>query len=146
MIELMARSWLPHPAAVPGSQRPAESFLNRLYDELTSSHATVHGDNDNALAVGFVMVNLADDFISPGRQATDTEPVVDAHRQPYDTERTLAKVREINRRPGPSSGQASFDALGVMVVNMRNDDSPVRVGSMNRRPRSRLTTLPTTAW
>ncbi len=100
--------------------------LPRLYDELTSSHATVHGDNDNALAVGFVMVNLAEDFISPGRQG-EGEPVVNAHRQPHDTERTLAKVREINRRPGPGSGQAGFDALGVMVVDMRNDGSPVTV-------------------
>jgi hypothetical protein len=101
--------------------------LPRLYDELTSSHATVHGDNDNALAVGFVMVNIADSFISPGRQGTgaDAEAVVNVHRQPHDTERTLAKVREINRRPGPRSGQSGFDALGVMVVDMRNDGSPV---------------------
>lgn len=101
--------------------------LPRLYDELTSSHATVHGDNDNALAVGFVMVNIADVFISPGRQAADGrgDAVVNTHRQPYDTERTVAKVREINRRPGPRSGQGGFDALGVIVVNMRNDGSPV---------------------
>lgn len=101
--------------------------LPRLFDELTSSHSTVHGDNDNALAVGFVMVNLADTFISPGRQAGGGEPVLNVHKQPLATERTVAKVREINRRPGPRSGQQGFDALGVLVVDMRNDGTPVTV-------------------
>ena len=31
----------------------------RLYDELNSSHATIHGNTDKAIAVGFVMVNMA---------------------------------------------------------------------------------------
>lgn len=100
--------------------------LPRLYDELTSSHSTVHGDNDNALAVGFVMVNITDEFLSPGRQGAG-DAVLNRHRQPYDTERTIAKVREINRRPGPRSGQAGFDALGVVVVDVVNDGSPVRL-------------------
>jgi hypothetical protein len=109
--------------------------LPRLYDELTSSHATVHGDNDNALAVGFVMINIAETFISPGRQdAAVPSLVVNMHRQPHDTERTLAKVREINRRPGPRSAQAGFDALGVMVVDMPNDGSPVSLMSESPAP------------
>lgn len=39
--------------------------LPRLYDELNSSHATVHGSNDQAIAVGFAMVNLAESYLSP---------------------------------------------------------------------------------
>lgn len=101
--------------------------LPRLFDELTSSHSTVHGDNDNALAVGFVMVNHAEEFLSPGQQTEGSEPVVNHHRQPLATERVVAKVREINRRPGPRSGQQGFDALGILVVDMRNDGSPVTV-------------------
>ena len=101
--------------------------LPRLYDELTSSHSTVHGDNVNALAVGFVMINLADSFISPGRQAGSGEPVINMHRQPLDTERTLAKVKEINRRSGPHSGQPGFDALGVLVIRMQNDGGNVEL-------------------
>jgi hypothetical protein len=101
--------------------------LPRLYDELTSSHSTVHGDNVNAVAVGFVMINLADSFISPGRQAAGGEPVINLHRQPLDTERTLAKVREINRRSGPHSGQPGFDALGVLVIRMQNDGGTVKL-------------------
>ena len=38
--------------------------LPRLFDELTSSHATVHGASNNALSVGLAMVNLADEFVS----------------------------------------------------------------------------------
>ena len=36
----------------------------RLHDELTSSHVTVHGSNNYAIAGGFVMVNISDTFIS----------------------------------------------------------------------------------
>lgn len=101
--------------------------LPRLYDELTSSHATVHGDNNDALAIGFVLVNIAGTFVSPGRQTTGLDPVINTHRQPHDTERTIAKLREIARRPGPHSPQHGFDALGVLVVDMANDGSPVTV-------------------
>jgi hypothetical protein len=108
--------------------------LPRLYDELTSSHSTVHGDNVNALAIGFVMVNMADAFISPGRQAVGGVDVINKHRQPLDTERTLSKVREINRRSGPHSGQPGFDALGVLVLSMQNDGGDVELVTGNPAP------------
>ena len=38
----------------------------RLYDELNSSHNAVHGASRQALAVGFVMVNFSDTFVSLG--------------------------------------------------------------------------------
>ena len=101
--------------------------LPRLYDELTSSHSTVHGDNDNALAIGFVIVNVADTFVSPGRQDANATPVINQHRQPQDSQRVLQKLREINRRSGPRSGQQGFDAFGALLINLRNDGSPVTV-------------------
>lgn len=105
--------------------------LPRLHDELTSSHSTVHGDNPSALAIGFVMINSADRFISPDknrRAITDENPAeVSQHRQPHDTDRTLEMVRKISRRPGPTSGGRGFDALGIMVVSMKNDGSPIAV-------------------
>jgi len=105
--------------------------LPRLYDELTSSHSIVHGDNQHAMSVGFVMVNVANTFVSPDlnrRPITDEDPArVSGHQQPHATERALAKIRELRRRSGPSSAGKGFDALGVLVVNMPNDGSPVTV-------------------
>jgi hypothetical protein len=113
--------------------------LPRLHDELTSSHVTVHGDNPNALAIGFVMINYADTFISPDRNRrliTDRHPAeLSQHRQPHDTMRTLDKISKISRRPGPGSPGRGFDAIGIMLVSMTNDDSPVTVVTALPAPR-----------
>lgn len=108
--------------------------LPRLYDELTSSHSTVHGDNANALAIGFVMINMADFFISPGRQQTGQDIRISTHRQPLATQRTVAKLREIARRSGPHSGQPGFDALGALVIRMQNDGKPVTLVAASPAP------------
>lgn len=114
--------------------------LPRLYDELTSSHATVHGDNPNALSVGFVMINHTDQFVSPDLNrrnvGVDAPPDWSEHKQPHSTDRTIAKVREIKRRAGPASGGHGFDALGIMLVGMRNDGSPVTVIAAPPAPKS----------
>jgi hypothetical protein len=102
--------------------------LPRLHDELDSSHQTTHGNSERALAVGFVMVNAGERFVSPDMNKFDlsTTPAnVNQHRQPADALRVIDKVREIRRRSGKSS--VGFDAVGVMVVDMANDGSPVRV-------------------
>jgi hypothetical protein len=101
--------------------------LPRLFDELTSSYVTVHADTQQALAVGFAMINAADTFISPDRNKVDLSShraVVNDHPA-HALTRTISKVREINRRTGP--GTDGFDAFGAMVVWMRNDGSPVSV-------------------
>ncbi len=102
--------------------------LPRLHDELDSSHQTTHGNSERALAVGFVMVNAGATFISPDMNKFDLskrEPHVNHHRQPADAQRVIDKVGEIRRRSGGSS--VGFDAIGVMVVNIANDGTPVRV-------------------
>lgn len=99
--------------------------LPRLFDELTSSYATVHGDTQQALAVGFVMINASPTFLSSDRNKYDLAerpPTVNT-RPEQAVARTIAKVREIDRRKGP--GTDGFDAFGTMVVSMRNDGSPV---------------------
>jgi hypothetical protein len=105
--------------------------LPRLYDELTSSHATVHGDNPSALAVGFVLINFSNTFVSPDRNrrvlTREAPAEVSRHQQPHDTERTIAKIREIRRRSGPGTGKPGFDALGIMLMTMVNDGSLVEV-------------------
>ena len=92
----------------------------RLYDELNSSHLTIHGDTDQAIAVGLAMIDAAGSFVSPLRNpwSLGTNPtVVNKRRQPQDADSTLAKVRQLPRRPAP--GQRGFDAVGVVMLNAR---------------------------
>jgi hypothetical protein len=102
--------------------------LPRLYDELNSSHLCVHGASRQALAIGYVQVNNAIDFVSPvvnSRNMAGAVPEVTQHRQPYDTERVLRKVAEIPRRS--ASSEVGFDGIGITVVNLRNDGGPVHL-------------------
>jgi len=98
----------------------------RLYDELNSSHLTIHGCADTAIAVGLVLVNYASEFISPIKNNFDISknaPVVSHHDQPRDTERVIEKVLKLPRSSG--TGKRGYDAIGLTVVDMRNDGGPV---------------------
>jgi hypothetical protein len=110
--------------------------LPRLYDELNSSHLCVHGASRQALAIGYVQVNAATEFISPvinSSRIADGLPVkVTAHRQPADTVRVLEKVAEIPRRSGQNGN--GFDAIGATVLDLRNDGSTVRLVSTTPAP------------
>ena len=100
--------------------------IPRLHDELNSSHLTIHGNSDFAIAAGFVMVNIAETFVSPDMNKHDFSklpPNVSKHRQPQDARRVVEKIREIPRRTQP--GQEGFDALGLVVVDCPNDGSDV---------------------
>ena len=57
--------------------------LPRLYDELNSSHLTVHGANDQATAAGFAMINIADRYRSPdlNKKNRAEDPVWSSHGQ-----------------------------------------------------------------
>jgi hypothetical protein len=102
--------------------------LPRLFDELNSSHATIHANTDGALAVGFAMVNASPTFISPDLNKNDltaVPPVISEHRQPLWATRAVAKLEELPRRTG--HGQDGFDAMGIVVVDMANDGTPVQV-------------------
>lgn len=111
--------------------------LPRLYDELNSSHLCVHGASRQALAIGYVQVNAASEFVSPvinsPRIAEGLTVRVTKHRQPGDTLRVLEKVAEIPRRSGNSDN--GFDAIGVTVLDLVNDGSPVRLISSPPAPR-----------
>lgn len=97
----------------------------RLYDELNSSHLTVHGASRQALAVALVMVNASPTFISPGLNKKPPGPrvksIVSNHRQPADAMGIIEKVREIPRRTGAAN--EGYDGLGVLVVDAKNDNS-----------------------
>jgi hypothetical protein len=102
----------------------------RLYDELNSSHLTVHGAADQAIAVAFVMINAAASFISPdsnrrplgnGHPAAKVTPL----KQPSAAEFVVSKVSELPTRTRP--GNEGYDAIGIVVVQCPNDGSQVDV-------------------
>lgn len=98
----------------------------RLYDELNSSHQTIHGDSIHTVAAGLAMVNVAEEFISPDLNKFDLAThatVVSRHNQPRDAERVIEKLHEIPRRA--REGEEGFDAFGITVINCKNDGSPV---------------------
>lgn len=98
----------------------------RLYDELNSSHDAVHGSAEMAIAAGFVMVNLAERFISPELNKFGGAQRVTEHKQPRVTEAVIEKVLEIPRRATTSA--QGFDALAIVVIECTNDgETPVRI-------------------
>ncbi|NJO36912.1 MAG: hypothetical protein HC871_03875 [Rhizobiales bacterium] len=110
--------------------------LPRLYDELNSSHLTVHGATDQAIAAGFVMVNLAEDYLSPdlNKKNRRTDPEWSKHRQPRDASLAIEKIRQLPRRS--RTGVEGYDALAIVAVDFKNDGSPVRLVEADPAPAS----------
>jgi hypothetical protein len=101
--------------------------LPRLYDELNSSQLTVHGANDQAVAAGFAMVNIAERYLSPdlNKKNRMSDPEWSDHDQPRDANLVIDKVRQLPRRSKP--GDAGYDALAIVVIDCPNDGSRVRL-------------------
>jgi len=100
----------------------------RLYDELNSSHQTVHGSSSEALAGGLVVVNFAEQFASPGRAGYCPHcgmrvAPVNPHRQPGDGLGVIEKVTQLPRRT--KADEDGFDGLAIVAVDCKNDGSPV---------------------
>jgi hypothetical protein len=106
--------------------------LPRLYDELNSSHLTVHGATDHAIAAGFAMVNIASRYLSPdlNKQNRARHPVWSTHHQPRDSRLAIDKVRQLPRRS--RTGDTGYDALSIVVVECANDGS--RVDLVEKQP------------
>lgn len=101
--------------------------LPRLYDELNSSHLTVHGASEQAVAVGFAMINVAGEYLSPdlNKKNRKTEPEWSFHKQPRDARLAVDKIKQLPRRA--KADEVGYDALAVVVVNMRNDGTEVNL-------------------
>jgi len=101
--------------------------LPRFYDELNSSHLTVHGATDQAIAAGFAMVNAAEQFLSTdlNKRNFPSDPEWSYHKQPKDAQIAVDKVRQIPRRS--ATGTDGYDALAILLVHCRNDGSPVEL-------------------
>ena len=98
----------------------------QLYDELNSSHSIIHGDSQVAIAVGLVLINYAERFISPdsnkfGLAGHDAK--VSLHKQPHATERTIATITQLDRRS--STNSPGFDGVAALVIDCGNDGRPV---------------------
>lgn len=100
--------------------------LPRLYDELNSSHLTVHGASEQAIAVGFTMVNISERYLSPdlNKKNRPTDPEWSRHKQPRDAQLAIDKIKQLPRRA--KVGDVGYDALSIVVIDMPNDGSPVR--------------------
>lgn len=100
----------------------------RLYDELNSSHLTIHGDSSGAIAAGFAMVNIAGSFVSPLRnhwRISTQATIVSQHKQPTDARSVTEKLMQLPRRSKDSGD--GFDAFAIAVVDCCNDGSSVRI-------------------
>jgi hypothetical protein len=107
----------------------------RLYDELNSSHLAIHGNSPHTIAAGLTMVNTADTFISPTLNDFDLSvhsAKVSKHSQPRDAAGIVEKLRELPRRS--RDGEEGYDALAIVLVNCRNDGSPVTITSSPPAP------------
>jgi hypothetical protein len=96
----------------------------RLFDELNSSHLTIHGDTIEAIAVGLVLINAAPTFISPGLNPDGpiSPKRITHHKQPESYRSVISKIHELPMRRDRDEG---FDELGIVVVECRNDGSPI---------------------
>jgi hypothetical protein len=99
--------------------------LPRLYDELNSSHLTVHAASEQAIAAGFTMVNMAETYLSPdlNKKNRVTDPEWSRHAQPRDAQLAIDKIKQLPRRG--KIGDVGYDALAIVVIDMPNDGSPV---------------------
>lgn len=103
----------------------------RLYDELNSSHQIVHGASNQALSVGFCMVNAAEFFYSPTNRHNGSGP--NAHTQPRAAEKAIEAVSRLPRRSGTNS--MGYDGFGIVVIDMLNDGSqPVELVTSGPAP------------
>ncbi|GAB3550867.1 hypothetical protein GCM10027404_18910 [Arthrobacter tumbae] len=107
-----------------------QKALPRLYDELNSSHAAVHGASNQALAIGYVQINASPTFLS---SVTNKFPlaqypaILTKNKQPQSVQIVLDKIAELPRRSGTAGH--GFDAIGVVVLEFVNDGGPVNVVS-----------------
>ncbi len=90
----------------------------RLFDELSSSHEIVHQGDQDTIAAGIVMVNIASSFVSPLRQRNAELLHISRHQQPMVTSRMIQHLRGLRIRD--NVGEVGFDAFCTFVVDCDN--------------------------
>lgn len=96
----------------------------RLRNELDGSREAINNCGRDVIAGGLVLVNAADSFVSPTFRTNGwvDDPalrVPSPHMQPWDAAGAARKLRGI--QPRRNATEDGFDALGIVVVEARND-------------------------
>jgi hypothetical protein len=90
----------------------------RLFDELSSSHEILHQGDQETIAAGIVMVNIASTFVSPLRQKSADRLHISHHQQPLVASRMVEHLRGLRIRD--NVGEVGFDAFCTFVVDCDN--------------------------
>ena len=93
----------------------------RMFDELSSSHGIVHDGDNESIAAGIAVINIADRFVSPLRQKLPNESLVwTSHNQPHVAESMVRHLRGLPIRA--SLSEKGFDAFATIVINCDNQN------------------------
>jgi hypothetical protein len=104
--------------------------LPRLHAEILATGYLARMAAPNCITVSYSIVNVAESFKSPGRTSGAT-----IHDQPGDA----TKVVNMIRRAIPlarGSNDLGYNAVGVTVLDCKNDGSPVRVSDGSAAPKA----------
>lgn len=103
-----------------------QKALPRLFDELNSTYQTINGASGEAIASGYLMVNASKSFISPSRQhPLAPGAAITMHEQPKAAELAIGVAKSLPRRA--NSSVPGYDAIGITVIDMANDGTPVKL-------------------
>lgn len=97
----------------------------RLFDELSSAAQCINGSAPSAIAVGHVLVNTAEQFVSSDRNKRHRSATnrVDSHDpQPQSWGKALGTARKLAVRGYAT--ERGFDAVGVTMLSGVNDGTP----------------------
>jgi len=100
----------------------------RLFDELSSAAQCINGSAPSAIAVGHVLVNTSDRFVSSDqnkRHRSSTNRRDSRDPQPASCEKALGTARRLTVR-GYATDRG-FDAVGVTMLNGVNDGTPYEI-------------------
>jgi len=100
----------------------------RLFDELSSAAQCINGSAPNAIAVGYVLVNTSDRFISSDRNKqhmASAGQVISRDTQPESLEKALGTARRLTVRGYAT--ERGFDAVAVTMLHGGNDGTPFTI-------------------
>jgi hypothetical protein len=92
----------------------------RLRRELIAAHVLTHERDQQAIAGGVTIVNMADSFVAPLRQVAGgwSAPVRSVHNMPHEAENLMEYLRRMRIRD--TLNETGFDAYCHIVINCDN--------------------------